>query len=83
MSGRWGFPRDASAKQMPHFVEAVEQRAGQWRVAVRWKREDPFEFLAPIAARERADLAERNGETELANELRSAAAEADRKSRTL
>lgn len=68
---------------MAQFVEAFEERAGEWRVAVRWKREDPFELLDSTAARQRADVAERDGDQELATSLRAAADEADRQSARL
>ena len=68
---------------MPRFVEACEGRLGKWQVAVRWNREDPFQLLDPSEARERADSAEKLGELELAEALRSAASEADRNDRSM
>ena len=68
---------------MPRFVEACEGRLGKWQVAVRWNREDPFELLDPSEARERAEAAEKRGDLELAEELRSAASAADRNNGSL
>ena len=65
---------------MPRFVQPFEYRTGEWRVAVRWKREDRFELVEPEAARERADAAERDGDKDLAEALRAAAVKAERES---
>jgi hypothetical protein len=65
---------------MARFVQPFEYRAGEWRVAVRWKREDPFKLLEPKAALQCADDAEREGDEEFAEALRAAAVEAERES---
>jgi hypothetical protein len=56
------------------FVEMfLTVPVSEWKVAVRWKEGEPLQLFTADEARERADRADEEGDSELAEALRQAA----------
>lgn len=64
-------------------VDIAETTPGEWRVVLRSPDGARREVLDAGAARERADAAERAGDTDVAHELRKAALDVDQKTITI